>query len=118
MAQFTALFIAASAWGADYQTTVLQDNPVGYWRLGSEPVGGIVPNLGGVGSGGDGTASDTTVFGHPGALAADADGSAQFDGGSSKTQVDQLPQWQKVPGSVSPATITPSGLKFYRVQQP
>jgi Concanavalin A-like lectin/glucanases superfamily/Immunoglobulin domain len=77
---------------ADYQATVLQDNPVGYWRLG-ENSGPTVTNLGSLGPAGDGVASDTVAFGFPGAITGDANTAAGFDGASSKIEApysDQL----------------------------
>lgn len=72
---------------ADYQTTVLQDQPVGYWRLG-ETGGTTITNLGSLGSAANGETLDTPVtFGLPGAIKGDANTSAGFDGSSAKIEV-------------------------------
>lgn len=62
---------------ADYATTVLNDNPIGYWRLG-ETTGTIAfdaspNNLHGVYVGG-------ASLGHPGGIPSDSDTSTLFDG--------------------------------------
>jgi hypothetical protein len=67
-----AVLLAASTLGvlaADYQSIVLSDSPVAYWRL-SEAVGPVLHDLVG---GHDGTALNGVIFGRPGALANDGD---------------------------------------------
>ena len=62
---------AALTRAADYPSAVLEDKPVGYWRLG-EADGPTVKNLGSLGTAGDGPRSDTPVtFGLPGAIKGD-----------------------------------------------
>ena len=55
---FISLLAAAPAW-ADYPTTVLADNPAGYWRLNALAASNISTNLGFIGSEGNGTNTGT-----------------------------------------------------------
>jgi hypothetical protein len=61
-----------------YATTVLADRPVGYWRLGEAP--GQTTARDSSPSGHHGTYADAVTRGVPGALAADPDTAARFDG--------------------------------------
>lgn len=70
---------------ADYKTTVLEDNPVGYWRLG-ESSGTAAANIGSLGDVGNGTYANITL-GTTGALVGDANTAASFNGTSSTVMV-------------------------------
>jgi hypothetical protein len=97
----TALAICAGlpeAQAADYQATVLQDKPVGYWRLG-EAGGPTVANLGSLGAAADGVATAAVTFGFPGAVSGDANTAAGFDGSSAKIEVPYSEQ-------LNPASFT------------
>ena len=63
---------------SDYSTTVLADNPIGYWRLG-EATGSAVDASG---HGLDGGYASGVTRDQPGALADDPDGAALFNGSS------------------------------------
>src|SRR5271169_5577713 len=77
---------------ADYQSTVLSQNPVGYWRLNettqpSPPITSAA-NLSSLGTGENGTYEGTQGFfrGFPGALA-NSDTAVHFDGSSQDVNV-------------------------------
>lgn len=75
---------------ADYKSTVLADNPPGYWRLDAIPpvVVSYAANLGTAGSEIDGTIGNYVREGLPGAIAGDANTAMQFIGhGSSRIVV-------------------------------
>lgn len=93
MAVTVALYAASALTrAADYSTTVLEDKPVGYWRLG-ETDGPTVKNLGSLGAAGDGATVDTPVtFGLPGAIKGDPNTAAGFDGSAAKIEVPYAPE--------------------------
>ncbi|MFO1499238.1 MAG: LamG-like jellyroll fold domain-containing protein [Verrucomicrobiota bacterium] len=80
------LAVKCCTYAADYQATVMQDHPIGYWRLG-ESSGAVATNLGSLGSAAAGTASATVAFGQPGALVGDTNTAAGFDGAVGKIEV-------------------------------
>jgi hypothetical protein len=68
---------------ADYATTILADNPLGYWRLGETPVipSNVLTNRGTLGTVANGNGYSLT-HGQPGALAGSADTAINFTGGA------------------------------------
>ena len=68
-----------SSLAADYQSTVLADQPVGYWRL-SEMEGTNIANLGTLGAPAIGGAIGGVLLGQPGAVQSEADTAAFLDG--------------------------------------
>ena len=73
-----AVVPAAPPPAGDYASTVLGDDPAGYWRFGEAPASTTLtdssPN------GNDGTYLNGVTLGVPGALAADPDTAASYDG--------------------------------------
>ena len=65
---------------ADYQATVLADNPAGYWRLNNVPWISYATNLGAASSAANGVIGNLVREGVPGALAGDANPAMQFIG--------------------------------------
>jgi hypothetical protein len=86
---------------ADYATTVLANNPVGYWRLNEtvQPAAAdVANNAGSLGATARGYYQGAAVHPLPGALASGADTSASYDGvAGSATVVPYLPAMN--PGS-------------------
>ena len=76
---------SATAQAGSYPSTVLADNPAGYWRLG-ELSGTTATNLGSLGAGANGTYTNVTL-GTTGAPLGDADTAASFNGASSALTV-------------------------------
>jgi len=112
-----AATLAASA-RADYQSTVLAQGPVGYWRLNetTPPHAPITTaaNLGTLGASGNATYNGDQSFfrGFPGALAS-SDTAAQFNGTSQSVQTPYLaalnPTNFTVEAWLAPASDTPNG---------
>ncbi|MGD2048408.1 MAG: Ig-like domain repeat protein [Chloroflexota bacterium] len=71
--------IAAVNQSCGYETNVLADNPVTYWRL-DDVTGTMAVNLGSIGSAVDGTYSNGVITGVTGLVTGDPDFAAQFDG--------------------------------------
>ena len=65
--------------GCDYQTKILTDNPIAYWRLG-EISGTTAVNIGSLGSAVDGTYQGGVSLGVNGLLAGESDTAVYFDG--------------------------------------
>jgi hypothetical protein len=74
-----SLLTTAPAW-ADYKSTVLTDNPSGYWRLNAAPWISYATNRGSAGSTADGVIGSLVREGLPGAIAGDANPAMQFIG--------------------------------------
>jgi hypothetical protein len=75
---------------ADYKSTMLSKNPVGYWRLNetNQPSAGIATNSGTLGAAGNGYYINGVLSNVPGPLAAPgSDTAARFNGFSQKVQV-------------------------------
>jgi hypothetical protein len=82
---------------ADYQSTVLSQGPVGYWRLNETVPPPVLPlfatNLGSVGPAGNGSLFSVSR-GRPGALAGDTDTAFGFPGiDPVRVRVPWQPQW-------------------------
>src|SRR5438132_4880466 len=68
---------------ASYSTVILNDAPIGYWRLGESATATVAVDSSGNPSGThDGVYTRGVVGGGPGAIAGDPDTSAQFDKGT------------------------------------
>jgi hypothetical protein len=85
---------------ADYQSTVLSQNPSAYWRLNETTVPPVPPifaaNAGSVGSAGNGTYSNGVVRGVSGALAGDANTAAHFpQSAGNRVRIPYQPQWNQ-----------------------
>src|SRR5689334_13488733 len=85
---------------ADYQTTVIQQGPVGYWRLNEKTQPPVLPifatNSGSVGPAGNGTYNAATRGVLPGAIASQpADAAVEFGGVivSNRVRIPFQPQW-------------------------
>src|SRR6266851_8272509 len=70
---------APCAWaGANYSTVILNDGPIGYYRLGDPGTQSTATDISG--NGRDGVYSRGVVSGVAGAIVGDTDTAAQFDG--------------------------------------
>jgi len=85
MAAACVVAVAAAAQGGLYDGWVLSDNPVAYWRLGEAAGSPTVANL--VGPAHTGTVLGGTTLGQPGAIPADPDTAALFNGSNGKIDV-------------------------------
>src|SRR5512139_488195 len=78
------LALSTAAFAADYQSTVLSDSPLAYYRLGETPAASdVAKNLGSLGAAGNGTyrhdnANQTTMHRVTGALAGNGNAAAGF----------------------------------------
>jgi|GEM_PF-5982740 len=63
----------------DYQTRILSDNPIAYWRLG-ETSGVIATNMGSLGSAVDGSYEGSVTLGQSGLISGESDTAVRFDG--------------------------------------
>jgi hypothetical protein len=89
-ALFLLGLLAATSARADYKSTVLADNPPGYWRLDSLPpvVYSYAANLGAAGADANGVIGTFIREGQSGAIAGDTDKAMQFIGnGNSRVVV-------------------------------
>lgn len=78
---------------ADYRSTVLADNPAGYWRLDAWPTAKYATNLGAA-IAADGVIANFTRLGQPGAIAGDADTAMYFGGLGANTRVTVPYNWE------------------------
>src|SRR5437868_2508708 len=74
---------------ANYSTVILNDGPIGYWRLGE--AGTATTAVEYTGSGRDGTYTRGVVSGVPGAIVGDSDTAAQFDEFTAWVDVPVIP---------------------------
>ena len=81
VAALAVIIGSSTVQAASYQSTILGDNPVGYWRLG-ESSGTTAANIGSLGTVENGTYTSVTL-GATGALVGDANTAASFNGTSS-----------------------------------
>jgi hypothetical protein len=107
--------LSSVASAADYPSTILEDNPVGYWRLG-ETDGPTVTNRGSLGAAGNGETVDTPVtFGLPGAIQGDPNTAAGFDGSSAKIEVPYSPELNPTNYTIEVwANVTPDSSGVHR----
>src|ERR1041385_3463343 len=85
---------------ADYQSTVLSQNPVAYWRLNETTPPPVPPilaaNAGSVGAGGNGTYNNGVIRGVSGAIAGDANPAARFpQSAGNRVRVPYASQWNQ-----------------------
>jgi hypothetical protein len=78
---------------ADYRSTVLTDNPSGYWRLDAWPTAKYALNLGSA-TGVDGVIANYTSLGQPGAIVGDANTAMYFGGLGGNTRVTIPYSWE------------------------
>ena len=100
MASILVTLTTPLATRADYQSTVLGQGPVGYWRLNETAKPPVPPinatNSGSVGSGGDGTYMDAQRGVKPGAIVGDpSNGAVGFQGitDGNRVRIPFQPQW-------------------------
>src|SRR5204862_5138324 len=92
------LLLSAFSLRADYQSTVLTQGPVAYWRL-NETVAPPVPpilalNAGSVGAAGNGTYTNGVIRGVAGAIAGDANTAVRFpQTAGNRVRIPYQPQW-------------------------
>jgi hypothetical protein len=75
--------------GSQYEQTVLDDAPVGYWRLGEDAEESVVADISGFGN--DGQYLNGVSLGQQGALSLDPDGAASFDGSDDYVSIPDSP---------------------------
>ncbi len=88
VAVLVAFSAAATPTYADYQSTILADNPLGYWRLGDAVSPTVIDSSG---NSLHGTANGGVTFGEAGALAGDPNTAFDFDGTSGLIDVGVQP---------------------------
>ena len=70
----------------DYQTKILADNPIAYWRFG-ETSGVTAINIGSLGNAVDGTYQGGVTLGQNGLVSGDSDTAASFDGINDRVKI-------------------------------
>ena len=91
-------FSASLSARADYQSTVLSQAPVGYWRLNETIAPQLATNLGTVGPAGNGEFINSFPGALPGAIAADTtDGSLRLPGviDGNRVRIPFQPEWNQ-----------------------